>query len=88
MWIHWRVVDAHFVMQVRPCAAAAHSDVSNNLPFTHVLTIGYCESGKVSVARLDTVAVIDFDQPPISVLEIRVRHNPIRRSQDGLPVTA
>ena len=71
--IHRRVVDAHFVVQVRSGAASAESDVADDLSPTHRLPVGNRESGQVTIAGGNAVAVVDLDHAAVTVVEVRRR---------------
>src|SRR5271157_6106610 len=83
-----RIVNSHFVVQVRSGAASAHSDVSDHLPLAHRLPIRHREAGQMSVASGYSVSVINLDQAPIPTIEAGIGDHPVGRRHDRLTVTA
>src|SRR5262245_45909291 len=67
-------------MQVRARTAAALANVSNRVTSTHHLSGSNCKSGKVTVERADSVAVIDHNCAAVAVHENCKANNAIRWS--------
>ena len=57
-------------MQVRTGGASAHADVANYLAALHVLASDYSKAGKMSVARSQTMTVVDGDHAAVAVERI------------------
>ena len=71
MRIHRGVVDANFVMQMRPGAAAGKSDIADDLAALHALAVGHRKSRQMPVACGQAVAVINLDHAAVAVVEVR-----------------
>src|SRR5215471_960715 len=85
--VHWRFVDADFVVEVRPGRASAEADVPNRIATVYVLPGGNRVARKVSVARRDSMSVIDNNGTPVSAHEVGERNLPVswgnhRRADD------
>src|SRR5689334_22609451 len=59
-------------MQVRPGAPSAEADIAKHLAAVHLLSRGHGKARQVAVTGGDVVAVIENDQPPVTVGEIGV----------------
>src|SRR5579862_9468270 len=82
--VHRRVVNAHFIMQVRPGAAAGESHVADDLALMHRLSIGDGKAGEVSVARGDPAAVLDLNHAAVAVVEVSIADGAVGRRQHRL----
>src|SRR5437764_11759122 len=67
MRVHRRVVNADFVVEVRPSAAAARSYVADDVAAMNGFTFSGCISGHVSEEGGGAMAVIDDDRAAIAV---------------------
>src|SRR5438309_7660759 len=61
------VADTNLVVEVRTGGAAAHADISDDLASDHGLAVHDGESGHVSIAGLDAVAVVEDDFAAVAV---------------------
>ena len=85
--VHWRVVDADFVVKVWTRRTSAQSDISNRIAPADVLPGDYSEVRKVAITRADAVSVIDHHRATVAAHEISEGDCPIGRSHDWLPNT-
>ena len=51
MGIHWRVMNADFIVQMRPGATAGKAYVGDNLSAAHGLSVGYRKARQMTVTR-------------------------------------
>ena len=85
--IHGHIIDAHFVMKVGTGAAPAVADVADSVTAMNVLSRKYCEAFQMSVARRDSVPVIEQDRTAVAAHEIGKLNHAFRRSHNRLPVS-
>src|SRR5580658_10204454 len=77
--IHRRVVNSHFVMQVRPCRTPALAFQSNNISALHMRAHMRAERRKMPVPGGNPKSVVNHHQLAVSRALIHHRDNPIRR---------
>ena len=82
--INWSVVDADFVVKVRPGGASAFPDVPDHVAAMHVLASSDAKSGKVTVAGADPVSVVDHDGLAVSAHVVGKGHNAVSWGDDGM----
>ncbi len=62
------IIDAHFVVKVRPGRATGRSNLPQELPSLNQLTNRSGKRGKVTITRRETAAMIDNHELTITVL--------------------
>ena len=78
------IVDADFIVKVRPRAAASIADISDRIAAMKVLARKDREALHMPVTCGNAVAVIKDDGASVSAHEVREHHNCVRRSDDLL----
>src|SRR4051812_4495730 len=86
--VHRRVVDADFVVQVRPGGASAEPDVADDVAALHALARGNVEAREMSVTRRDAVWMVDHDQSPVAVLQVGELDHAVCGRDDRMSVRA
>jgi hypothetical protein len=86
MRIHWSVINANFVMQVRTGAATAQPDIANCVAPAHKLSGNDRIAGKMAIAGGNSVAVVKGDSPPIPTHEVGKSHHAIGWGDDRLAI--
>src|SRR5437899_5461624 len=66
----------HLVVEMRPRAATGAADEPDDVAFFHSLTHRDVDLLQVRVARLDAVAVVEDDVPPVPSARVRRDHDP------------
>ena len=74
-------------MEVRAGAAAAKSDVADDVSTVYLLSRNHCEVCQVPVARGNSVSMVNRDFASVSAHEIGEHHNTIGSSDHRLAVT-
>src|ERR1700757_1035945 len=82
------VVDANFVMEMRPGGASAFPNIADYVAPMHTLSSGNGETRKVPVAGADAVAVVDHDGFAVAAHHVGKGHDAIRRGDDLRAVAA
>ena len=78
------VVDADFVVQVRPSATAGIADVADGIAAMNVLTGEYRDALHVPVAGANAMAVIEDDGASVPAHDVGKNYNGVCRCDDLL----
>ena len=81
--IHRGVVDADFVVEVRPGRASAEADVADGVAAMDVLSGGDGEARKVAEAGGDSVSMVDHNSASVAAQKISERNGAVGRSDHG-----
>src|SRR5580658_191833 len=86
--IYRSVIDADFVVKMRPGGASALSDIANHVAAMHCLACRHRETGKMTIAGADAVAVIDHDCLAIAAQKIAKCDHPVGRGDNRGAIAA
>jgi hypothetical protein len=87
-WIHRRVVDANFVVQVRAGSAATNSHIADYVPTLHAHAPQHGKAREMAIPACDTKAMIDDDHLPVAGVLSRFNYHAIRTSSNALTIFA
>src|SRR5438105_15946278 len=76
--VHWRIVDANFVVEMRASGASAEAHIADGVAAVNVLAGGDGEARKMAVAGRNSVSMIDHDGAAIAAEEVGEGHGAIR----------
>src|SRR5215469_18968871 len=79
-WIERLAVDPHLIVQMRAGAAAGTADRTDALMLVDAIADAHENPRQMGIARLNAVAVIDFDHPPVGAVETSEIHHARRRA--------
>jgi len=75
--VNRRLVNAHFIMEVRPRRLASHTDRSDNLAFLDFLSANDINPPEVSVLSCDAISMVHKDLVPITGLTFREQNDAV-----------